>query len=168
MKKMITKIAAVAAVMMMGAFAFAEGYICANDLEKGQITDTKQEEDGFVLLATADKAMEVKSCDTRTVGDDTFTQAISTKGSGNAEVRIVTFPAKAGEKITVFCNNSGSGVRPLHLINVTTGEEVKVLDATSYKEGDVYIDETVAPVDGTYGFYSTKGGVYIYQIKITK
>ena len=46
MKKII---AVLAAAFMFGTFAFAEGYICANDLEKGQITSEKSEEDGFVV-----------------------------------------------------------------------------------------------------------------------
>ena len=162
--------ATLAATFMLGAFAFAEGYINGNDLEKGQITDEKQEEDGFVLIGSVEKAMEVKKCDTRTVGDDTFTQCISTKGSGNAKKgeRLITFPVKAGETVKILCNNSGSGSRPLHLVNMDTLEEVKVIAAGSYKEGDVHIDSTKIDVAGTYGVYSTSGGMYIYKIEINK
>ena len=55
MKKII---AVLAAAFMFGTFTFAEGYICANDLEKGPITSEKSEEDGFVLYGSAEKAME--------------------------------------------------------------------------------------------------------------
>ncbi len=167
MKKIL---AAIAATFMLTAFSFAEGYICGNDLEKGQITEEKQEEDGFVLVGSVEKAMEVKKCDTRTVGDDTFTQCISTKGSGSPKKneRLITFPVKAGETVKILCNNSGSGSRPLHLYNADTGEEVKVIAAGSYKEGDVHIDSTKIDVAGTYGVYSTSGGMYIYKIEINK
>lgn len=167
MKKII---AVLAATFMFGAFSFAEGYINGNDLEKGQITSEKQEEDGFVLVGSVEKPMEVKKCDTRTVGDDTFTQCISTKGSGNAKKgeRLITFPVKAGETVKILCNNSGSGSRPLHLVNMDTLEEVKVIAAGSYKEGDVHIDSTKISAAGTYAVFSTSGGMYIYKIEISK
>ena len=168
MKKII---AVLAAAFMFGTFTFAEGYICANDLEKGPITSEKSEEDGFVLYGSAEKAMEVKKCDTRTIGDDTITQAISTKGSGSVikMERIITFPAKAGETIRIYCNNSGAGSRPLHLVNVDTKEEIKTIAAGSYKDdGPVHIDSTKVAANGTYGVYSTSGGMYIYKIEINK
>lgn len=168
MKKIL---AALAATFLLSAFSFAEGYINANDLEKGQITAEKHEEDGFILIASVEKAMEVKKCDTRTVGDDTFTQCISTKGSGNAkkQERVITFPVKAGETVKILCNNSGSGSRPLHLYNAETGEDVKVIAAGTYKDnGPVHIDSTKISAAGTYGVYSTGGGMYIYKIEISK
>lgn len=167
MKKIL---AAIAATLMLGTFAFAEGYISANDLEKGQITGEKQEEDGFVLIASVEKPMEVKTNDPNSVGDETFTQAISTKGSGNAKKRerVITFPVKAGETIKILAHNSGSGSRPLHLVNMDTFEELKAFAVTSMKEGPVYVDSVKAPVDGTYGVYSTSGGMYIYKIEISK
>ena len=114
--------------------------------------------------------MEVKKNDPNTVGDETFTQAISTKGSGNAKKRerLITFPAKAGETIKILAHNSGSGSRPLHLVNLDTLEELKVFAVTSMKEGPVYVDSAKAPVDGTYAVYSTSGGMYIYKIEISK
>ncbi|MCR4821913.1 MAG: hypothetical protein K5873_03460 [Treponema sp.] len=168
MKKIL---AVLAASFMFGAFSFAEGYICANDLEKGQITAEKQEEDGFVLIGSTEKAMEVKKCDTKTVGDETFTQAISTKGSGSAKKgeRVITFPVKAGETVKVYANNSGSGSRPLHLENMESGEEVKVFAVNSYKDGGpVFVESAKVAEAGTYGVYSTSGGMYIYKIEISK
>ena len=82
--------------------------------------------------------------------------------------RIITFPVKAGETVKILCNNSGSGSRPLHLVNIDTGDEVKVIAAGSYKEGDVVIDSTKIDAAGTYGVYSTSGGMYIYKIEINK
>lgn len=167
MKKIL---AAIAASLLLGASVFAEGYISANDLEKGPITSVKNEEDGFVLLATVEKSMEVKGCDSKNVGDETFTQAISTKGSGNAQKkeRVITFPVKAGETVNIFANNSGSGSRPLHLVNMDTLEEVKAFAVTSMKEGPIYVDSAKISADGTYGLYSTGGGMYIYKIEISK
>lgn len=168
MKKIIV---ALAATFTLGAFSFAEGYINANDLEKGTITETRQEEDGFVLVATPEKSLEVGKSDTYTVGDETFTQRISTKGSGSVaqRERIITFPAKAGETVTIICHSSGSaGQRPLHLANVDTKKDVKVISAGSYKEGGPTVDSTKITADGTYGVYSKGGGVYIYKIEIKK
>ncbi|WP_294429682.1 hypothetical protein [uncultured Treponema sp.] len=167
MKKIM---AAIAATLLFGASVFAEGYICANDLEKASITEVKQEEDGFVLVASVEKAMEVKTVDPKAVGDDTFTQAISTKGSGNAakRERLITFPVKAGETIKIIANNSGSGSRPLHLVNLDTNEEIAVFAVTSMKEGPAYVDSAKAAVAGTYAVFSTSGGMYIYKIEITK
>lgn len=168
MKKII---AVLAAAFMFGTFAFAEGYICANDLEKGPINAERNEEDGFVLYASTEKPMEVKKNDAKTYGEDTFTQVISTKGSGSVKKmeRIITFPVKAGEKITICCNNSGkNGSRPLHLVNVDTQAEIKLIPATSMYEDGVYADTTKVTESGTYGVYSTSGGIYIYKIEITK
>ena len=167
MKKIIV---ALAATFTLGAFSFAEGYINANDLEKGTITETKQEEDGFVLIATAEKSMDVGKIEAKTVGDETFTQRISTKGSGSVKnpERIITFPAKAGETVTIICNNSGSGQRSLYLANVDTKKDVKAISAGSYKEGGPTVDSTKITADGTYGVYSKGGGVYIYKIEIKK
>jgi len=166
------KILAVAvAALMFGASAFAEGYISANDLEKGPITSEKHEEDGFVLIGSTEKSMEVKKNDAKTYGDETFTQAISTKGSGSHKKmeRIITFPVKAGETITFIGNNSGkSGSRPLHIVNLDTGEEIKTMAVTSMYEGGVFCDKVKAPAAGTYGAYSTSGGIYIYKIEISK
>jgi len=168
MKKIL---AALAATFMFGAFSFAEGYISANDLEKGQITAEKQEEDGFVLVASVEKAMEVKKNDAFTYEDETFTQAISTKGSGNPKKRerLITFPVKAGESIKILAHNSGSsGSRPLHLVNLDTLEELKVFAVPSMKEAPIFCDVVKAPADGTYAVYSTSGGMYIYKIEIKK
>lgn len=168
MKKLITVLAA---AFMFGSLSFAEGYICANDLNKGQLTSVVNEEDGFILYASTEKSMEVKKNDAKTYGDETFTQAISTKGSGSVikMERIITFPVKAGETIKILCNNAGkTGSRPLHLVNVDTKEEIKVLPATSMYEDGIFVDSTKVSVAGTYGVYSTSGGIYIYKIEINK
>ena len=161
--------AVAAATFLLTAFSFAEGYINANDLEQGDVTAEKKEEDGFVLLATPEKAMVVQKSDKMKAGDDTFTQRISTKGSGKATERAITFPAKAGETIKVVCASSGnSGSRPLHIVNTDTGEELKSVAAASYKEGKPTVDSVKAPADGTYAVYSTGGGMYIYKIEVSK
>jgi len=171
MKKMMTKIAAAAAVFMMSAFAFAEGYICANDLEPGEVTEVKNEEDGFVLNATAEKniTVEKKPLHKTKDGED-FTVAIKLNGSGKKDFRSISFPAKAGETVTVW-GNSGSKteVRPLLVVN-EAGEIIKELPmdvdgqaGTIASEGSFKV-----PADGVYTVYSKKSGINIYQIKVTK
>jgi hypothetical protein len=167
MKKII---AVLTAAFMFGTFTFAEGYISANDLEKGVFSEEKHEEDGFVLYATPEKPMEVKKHDANTVGDETFTQVISTKGSGSSKKmeRIITFPVKAGETIKIACQNSGkTGSRPLHVVNAETHEEIKTISAISYTEG-VTTDSVKVSAAGTYGVYSTSGGIYIFKIEVVK
>ena len=58
MKKLVTFLAS---CLMLGTFAFAEGYICANDLEAGEITEETKEEDGFVLNANAEKNITIEN-----------------------------------------------------------------------------------------------------------
>src|SRR5574344_1429313 len=98
MNKMINRVAAGAAVLLMGAFAFGERYINANDLEKGEIVAESKQEDGFVILGTADKNVTVETCPTHTADDgEVFTQRIKLNGGGAADFRNISFPVKAGE-----------------------------------------------------------------------
>ena len=78
MKKIVTFIAA---CMMLGTFAFAEGYINANDLEAGEITEVSEQEDGFVINASAEKnvTIEKKPLHKSPQGED-YTVAIKLNG----------------------------------------------------------------------------------------
>lgn len=163
--------AVTAATLLLGAFSFAEGYINANDLEKGSITEVKQEEDGFILNASVEKNLSIEKCDAKKSGDEIFTQRISTKGSGDKNVRNIEFPAKAGETISIFCLSSNkSSARPIHVITAD-GAEVAVLSAepdANGVNGEVSVVSVQAPADGNYKVFSKSGGAYIYQIKVGK
>ncbi len=146
-------------------------YMSANDLDAGTLTEVTAAEDGFSLNATEDKTLEIQDIAKNpvTVGDDTFTKRISTKGSGKAEFRNISFPAKAGDSIIVYCGSSSkSDPRPLHVVNVDSGEEVGTITMAADGSKNVTVDEVIAPKDGTYCVFSTSGTGYIYQIKVGK
>ena len=167
MKKLISAIAAISAALLMGASAFAEGYINANDLTPASITEDLAAEDGFVIHGTAEKFVLIDSSDPAKAGDDVFTQRINLKGSGKADVRSVTFPAKKGETITIYAaSSSKTDARTINVAN-EAGEVVKEVSVKPYTDG-VTVDSFKAPADGTYAAYSAKNSMYIYQITVAK
>ncbi len=146
-------------------------YISANDLTVGNVVAEVKAEDGFVLNASEEKAMAVEQpAEALVAGADVFSNRLSTKGSGNTEVRNVTFPAKAGDSIVIWAAQGGSSNRPLHVVNAASGDEVAELSMLP-KDGKTIVlnvFEVKAPADGSYCVYSTSGGCYIYQIKVGK
>ncbi|MBQ6057344.1 MAG: hypothetical protein IKS30_06710 [Treponema sp.] len=168
MKKLVTFLAS---CLMLGTFAFAEGYICANDLEAGEITEETKEEDGFVLNANAEKniTIENKPVHKSPDGED-YTVAIKLNGSGKPDYRSISFPAKKGETIIVH-GNSGSktDTRPLVVIG-PDGKTVKELPmGPDGQAGTVATEGKVkAPADGTYTVFSKKSGINIYKITVSK
>jgi hypothetical protein len=152
-------------------------YLNANDLEKAVLTAPLVDEvSGFTLNASEEKSLEVKSCDPRQIGDDLFTQAISTKGSGKYTVgedavnyRTISFPAKAGDSIIVYATTSSkTDERPLHVVNMATAEEIGTITMMADNGKDMTVAEVVVKEDGNYCVYSTSGTGYIYQIKVGK
>lgn len=168
MKKVFGLVAA--AAMMFSGMAFAEGYINANDLTKGDIVDLKEEEDGFVLIATADKPMSVdKAVNIDSTDGDIFTQRINLKGSGKTTGRAISFPAKKGEKVTVYSHSSNKAeARVLNLVN----EDKEVIGTVAAEplvdNGKASVGTVDIPADGTYYLYSAKNGIYVYQVKVGK
>ncbi len=166
MKKLVTFIAA---CMMLGTFAFAEGYINANDLEAGEITESAPQEDGFVLNANAEKniTIEKKPLHKSPQGED-YTVAIKLNGSGKPDYRSISFPAKKGETITIH-GNSGSKteVRPLVVVD-STGKPLKELPMGVDGQAGTIASEGKfkAPADDTYTVYSKKSGINIYFIEV--
>lgn len=167
MKKLVTFVAA--AFMLMGTCAFAEGYFSAEDQESITITEDLELEDGFVLHATAEKWMNFsKKPVHKTESGEEFNKALQLQGSGNLKVRSVSFPAKAGETITIYGNStSKTDVRAI----VVCGPDGKPFAelpmdidgqaGTIASEGKV-----VAPADGTYTIYSKKSGINVYYIGV--
>lgn len=152
-------------------------YINANDLTLEVLDKTVVDEtSGFTLNATEEKVMEVKKCDQRTIGDELFTQAISTKGSGKYTIgedalnyRTISFPAKAGDSIIVYTTSSSkTDSRPLHVVNMATAEEIGTIDMMPDNGKDMTVDEVIVKEDGNYCVYATSGTGYIYQIKVGK
>lgn len=168
MKKLITVIAA---SLLLGSSVFAEGYLSANDLTVGEIKANQNEEDGFVINASAEKfvVVEDKSKESVMCDGEKIVNRLSTKGSGNAKERSVSFPAKSGETIYIYAQSSGkSGSRSVHVINAD-GAEIAEVAAGSYTETkDVKAAKVKVPANGTYTVYPTGGTLYIYMIKVAK
>ena len=168
MKKLVTFLSA---CLMLGTFAFAEGYFSAEDLEKGTITADTAVEDGFVLHANEEKYMNIaKKPMHKAPNGDEFNMALQLQGAGKLEYRSVSFPAKAGEIITVWGNStSKTDMRPLVVVG-PDGKTVKELPMDIDGEaGTPASDGSVkAPVDGTYTVYSKKSGINIYKINVGK
>ena len=147
-------------------------YVSANDIDKGVVSTSLEQPDGFVLVATEEKAMEVQSIADvpKTVGEDIFTQRISTKGSGKVDFRNISFPAKAGETIRCYAlSSSKTDSRPLHVVNVESGEEIGVITMEPDNGSNpVTVGDVAVAKDGTYCVYATSGTGYIYQVIVGK
>ena len=166
MKKIL---AVLSAALLFAASAFAEGYISANDITKGTIIDNDLAcEDGFVIHGDAEKFVVVDGGEAVSYGDETFTQRINLKGAGKAAgVRSVTFPAKKGEKVTVYTHSSSKTEARTLVIANEAGEQVAAI-AGNVSTDPVSVETITIPADGTYSAFSKKSGMYIYQIIIAK
>lgn len=147
-------------------------YVSANDIDKGVVSTSLEQPDGFVLVATEEKAMEVQSIADvpKTVGSDVFTQRISTKGSGKVDYRNISFPAKAGETIRCYAlSSSKTDSRPLHVVNVESGEEIGTITMLpDTGSNPVTVEDVAVTKDGKYCVYATSGTGYIYQVIVGK
>lgn len=168
MKKLITVIAA---FLLLGSSVFAEGFLSANDLTVGEIKASQNEEDGFVINASAEKfvLIEDKSKDPATCGEEKITNRISTKGSGSATERSFTFPAKAGETIYIYARSSNKkSARPLKVINADGATIAEVQAEPDAEKKDIKAATVKVPANGTYTVFPTGGGAYFYMIKVAK
>ena len=100
-----------------------------------------------------------------------FNMALQLQGSGNATSRSVSFPAKAGETITVWGNStSKTDMRSIVVIG-PDGKSVAELsmDKDVNGEGGLASEGSVkVSVDGTYTVFSKKSGINIYKINVGK
>ena len=170
MKKLITVIAA---SLLLCASVFAEGFINANDLALGTVDSPRKEEDGFVLNATkAEKqflVVEDKSADPVTVDGEKITNRINFKGGGAADYRSISFPAKAGETVTIYgLSAKKDAERPVKVINAE-GVEIKEFAAAKDDHSKPVPPMTFkAPATSTYTVFSQGGGWYLYKIVVAK
>ncbi|WP_191013423.1 PPC domain-containing protein [Treponema zioleckii] len=166
MKKIIATLTAMFAAFAMGTFAFAETYINANDLESQTLTSNLECEDGFVILATPEKNMEIskQSSDCpNEVNGEVFTKRIKIGGAGKVDYRSISFNVKAGQKITVYSKSTSKTDARLVALLAADGSEVGTSEAGIY--GDkISVGEFTAPADGTYYVTSKKSGIYVYSI----
>ncbi len=164
MKKIIATLTAIAAAMTLGAFA--EKYVSANDLELGTVAEDKALEDDFVIKATAEKIVEItkQSSDCpNSVGDETFTQRIKIGGKGDVTCRSIQFPAKAGQKVTVYAKSSSKTDNRIVAVLAEDGTQVGTAEAAAYA-GEISVGSVTLPADGNYFVTSGKSGIYIYEI----
>lgn len=167
MKKIIAALTAFAAAMAINVFA--EKYVSANDLELGTLTENKTLEDDFTIMATAEKNVEVTTqsadCPNSIATGEVFTQRIKLGGAGSSEYRNISFPAKAGQKVTVYCKSSSK--TDSRTVNVCSadGAVVGTVEAAAYT-GDISSGVVAIPADGNYYATSSKSTIYIYEIVI--
>ena len=158
---------AVALSSLLAFGAAAEGYVSANDLDQGTIDSATSLEDGFKILASAEKIVIIdKAGDNKSNADgEKFNQRINLKGAGNLSARCVSFPVKAGETIVVDCETSSkTDTRTI----VVVDSEGNQLFSVAAAPGAVARGKGKAAKAGTYYAYSSKGGMYIYQIDVKK
>ncbi len=142
----------------------AEAFLSANDLAPEKIT-TNKTIDGVTIKATADKAVNVEGIDqVRTTADgDVFNSRIKLNGSGSKDLRCLSFPAKKGETLTVYCNSSSkTDARTLVVANAD-GTSIASLTAEP-DSGVAAVASCTIPADGTYVVYSKASGINLYQI----
>ena len=160
-----------AACLTLCTSVFAEGYFSAEDMEKGTITENVAVEDGFVLNATSEKYMNIaKKPVHKASNGEEFTMALQLQGSGKPDYRSVSFPAKAGETITVWGNSTSKTDTRAIVVTGPDGKAIAELpmdidgqDGTPASEGSVKVS-----VDGTYTIDSKKSGINIYKINVGK
>ncbi len=162
MKKII---ALLSTALLFGAAVFAEGYICANDVEKQVFTTEVAQEDGFSLRGTDEKVLECQACDPVTVGEDTFTQRFK---YGSSKLTGIKFSAKAGEKVTVWGLSSGKTEARVAVFYNEAKKSAGEVPVNAYDPTKCSVETWTVPADGTYLLAAKKNTIYVYQVKIEK
>lgn len=162
MKKIL---AAVSALLLVGAFAFAEASMKADDFEQNESIIEKVEANGFALIASKENDMRVKSSKKVAPDGASFLQRIETRGKMKGGTRMITFTAKKGEKITVYGNSGSKTDTRDILIQTAKGKTIKSFTGKIYT-AEISIGEVEAPEDGEYRVCSQSGNVYIYGITV--
>lgn len=167
MKKIIAALTAIAAAMTLGAFA--EKYVSANDLELGTLTADKALEDDFTIKATEEKSVEISKqssdCPNTIATGEVFTQRIKIGGAGKPDFRNISFPAKAGQKVTVYCKSSSKTDDRVALVCSEDGTQVGSVVAASYP-GEISSGVVQISADGNYYVTSKNSTIYIYEIVV--
>lgn len=153
----------IVSLLLMTSILSAAVYVNANDLEPAQITSELALEDGIKIVGADGKHVTIEAMTDPNEAPDgeIFNNRIKLEGSGNADQRVVKFPAVAGETLTLYSHSSGEDARTLALVNLATGEQVATIDAPA-KADPVGISTVSIPADGEYAIYSTNKGINIY------
>lgn len=118
-------------------------------------------------IVSGGSSIAVEACDPAATTDDmTFTQRISTKGSGNATKRAVQFTITEDSYVVVYAKSSGDS-RPLILAKTDDGT-IQAEFTLANKDATVSPSRAINLTAGTYSFYTTGGTGYIYAVKVGK
>ncbi len=138
-------------------------------LNASLLDDFNSTSDNYVVndnwtIVSGGKQITVESCDAVTANDgNVFTKRISTKGTGTTADRHIKLVITEDSYIIAYAKSSGSA-RPLIIAN-EAGEAVESLTAIG-KDDPLVPTRAINLTAGTYYFYTTGGGGYIYAIKL--
>lgn len=168
MKKLIATLTAIAAAMTM--CVFAEKYVSANDLELGTITADKALEDDFTIKATEEKSVEISKHSSENPNTiptgEVFTQRIKLGGSGSVDARSIGFPAKAGQKVTIYGLSSSKTDSRVIAVFAADGTQVGGVNVEPYSASAISSGTVTIPADGNYFVGSKKSGVWVFEIVV--
>jgi hypothetical protein len=139
----------------------------ANDLTAGAVT-APLACDPFVLMAKADKALNVEPMDkARTAADgEVFNARIKLNGGGALDYRSISFTVKAKAKLKIYlASSSKTDARTLKLCDAK-GAVIADLVAPPDDEVKAGMATAVLPEAGTYVVYSAGSGINIYMIVV--
>lgn len=165
MKKLIALL-----LVLLVAFSLAaeEKSLLANDLEPAQLVSTL-EIDGFKILGTSSKPIDIQEMDERTAPDgEIFNIRIKLNGTGKKDLLAVGFTAKKGQKVTIYLNSSSkTDERVLNLYTPNDVTPILTLPAPpATSDMTVGMGTLTIPYDGEFLVGSAKSGIYIYGIII--
>ena len=168
MKKII---AVLAAAFMFGVSAFAEGYLSANDLSVGEITNDASQEDGFIIHGSQKKIKVVKN--STKAGEEKFTQRMELGGSridaGGTPVSYISFPVQKGETLTVWGKSSSK--KDDRVAEIYDADKNVIGSIPMKADGGLpkdYVASWKIPVSGEISLGSKGSTIYIYKIEVTK
>lgn len=132
-----------------------------------KIYDKTVEQDGFKIVATSSKSVEVKALDTTFTYNGTSyttTKYISLGGSASFNTgRYVEFTTTGKARVTVYAKSSGSTDRILNMVSSnSTSTTVASFDA----KASATLTSRDVDAAGTYYLGSAGSGIYIYYIII--
>ncbi len=155
------------ALLACAAFAHADAYLGANDLEPAALK-APLAVDSFTLIATEAKGVTVEALDVERVAADgeVFNVRIKLNGSGSAEYRAVKFAASAAGKVVVYLNSSSkTDARVLKLVDAA-GNAVAELQAPPDAGTDAGMASADIPAAGDYYLFSAGSGINLYAVSV--
>lgn len=159
------------ALMLSAVFAAApltaESLLNANDLAPGAIT-APTPVDSFVLLAKADKAVNVETFDKARTADDgeVFNARIKLNGGGSTEFRAIRLTAGGKSRLTLYTNSSSKTDPRILKVVDEAGTVLAELAAPADDEVHAGMVGVDLPQAGTYYVFSASGGINLYLVSV--